>query len=69
MFGLYEIQVPHWLSSRIGGTNTAGIFSIYVSGPVVGIFVAPCIGLPINALLTLVGQRADPVFGFTSFLC
>lgn len=67
MFGLYEIQVPYWLSKRISGTNAAGIFGIYVSGLVVGIFAAPCIGPPIIALLTLVGQKADPVFGFTSF--
>jgi thioredoxin:protein disulfide reductase len=67
LFGLYEIQLPYWLTSRLGGTQTAGILGIYVSGLVVGIFAAPCIGPPIIALLALVGQKADPVFGFMSF--
>lgn len=47
--------------------NTARIFGIYVSGLVVVVFAAPCIGPPFIALLTCVGQKADPVFGFTSF--
>lgn len=67
MFGLYEIQMPHWLTRRLGGTTVAGTLGLYVSGLVVGVFAAPCIGPPIIALLALVGQRADPVFGFTSF--
>jgi thioredoxin:protein disulfide reductase len=67
LFGLYEIQLPYWLTSRLGGTQTAGIFGIYISGLVVGIFAAPCIGPPIIALIALVGQKADPVFGFMSF--
>jgi thioredoxin:protein disulfide reductase len=67
LFGLYEIQLPYWLTSRLGGTQTAGILGIYISGLVVGIFAAPCIGPPIIALLALVGQKADPVFGFMSF--
>ncbi len=67
LFGLYEIQLPYWLTSRLGGTHTAGILGIYVSGLVVGIFAAPCIGPPIIALLALVGQKADPLFGFAAF--
>jgi thioredoxin:protein disulfide reductase len=67
MFGLYEIQMPQWLTRRLGGTTVAGTLGLYLSGLVVGVFAAPCIGPPIIALLALVGQRADPVFGFTSF--
>lgn len=69
MFGLYELQVPYWLSSRIGvGTGSAGGYiGIYLSGLVVGVFAAPCIGPPIIALLAFIGAQGDPVFGFWSF--
>lgn len=66
-FGLYQIQMPYWLTSKLGGTTGTGIISLYLSGLVVGVFAAPCIGPPVIALLTLVSSRADPVFGFWVF--
>jgi thioredoxin:protein disulfide reductase len=67
MFGLYELQAPSWLISRLGGTTTTGTLGIYLAGLVVGVFAAPCIGPPIIALLAFVGQQGDPLFGFASF--
>lgn len=67
MFGLYQIQAPYWLTSKLGGTTGTGFVSLYVSGLVVGVFAAPCIGPPVIALLALVGQKGDPLFGFWSF--
>ncbi len=67
MFGLYQIQAPYWLTSKLGGTTGTGIISLFVSGLVVGIFAAPCIGPPVIALLAFVGQKGDPVFGFWAF--
>ena len=67
MFGLYEIQMPYWLTSKLGGQNASGFIGVYVSGLVVGVFAAPCIGPPIIALLAFVGSQGDPVFGFWSF--
>lgn len=67
MFGLYELQLPYWVTQRLGGNGTAGFAGVYFSGLVVGIFAAPCIGPPIIALLTFVGAQADPLFGFWSF--
>jgi thioredoxin:protein disulfide reductase len=67
LFGLYEIQLPYWLTSRLGGQQKAGIIGIYISGLVVGIFAAPCIGPPIIALLAFVGSRGDVLFGFLAF--
>jgi thioredoxin:protein disulfide reductase len=66
-FGLYQIQMPYWLTSKLGGTTGTGMISLYVSGLVVGVFAAPCIGPPVIALLTLVSTKADPVFGFWVF--
>jgi thioredoxin:protein disulfide reductase len=66
-FGLYQIQMPYWLTSKLGGTTGTGIISVFLSGLVVGVFAAPCIGPPVIALLTLVGTKGDPVFGFWAF--
>ena len=66
-FGLYQIQMPYWLTSRLGGTTGTGLVALYLSGLVVGVFAAPCVGPPVIALLTFVGTRGDPVFGFWSF--
>ena len=66
-FGLYQIQMPYWLTSKLGGTTGTGMISLYLSGLVVGVFAAPCIGPPVIALLTLVSSKADPVFGFWVF--
>jgi thiol:disulfide interchange protein DsbD len=67
MFGLYELQLPAALLTRLGGNNATGIVGTFVSGLLVGVFAAPCIGPPVVALLAIVGSKADPVFGFTSF--
>lgn len=67
MFGLYEIQAPYWLTSKIGGAQTTGIVGVYLSGLVVGVFAAPCIGPPIIALLALVAAKGDALFGFWTF--
>jgi thiol:disulfide interchange protein DsbD len=66
-FGLYQIQMPFWLTSKLGGSKGTGIISVFLSGLVVGVFAAPCIGPPVIALLTLVGTKGDPVFGFWAF--
>ncbi|MBI4418884.1 MAG: thioredoxin family protein [Ignavibacteriales bacterium] len=67
MFGAYQLQAPYWLTSRLGGTTGTGLVSLFLSGLVVGVFAAPCIGPPVIALLAYVGQKGDPVFGFWSF--
>ena len=67
MFGLYEFQMPSWLIEWVSGRKNTGFFGLFVSGLFVGIFAAPCIGPPIVALLTLVGQSGNPVSGFFVF--
>ena len=66
-FGVYQIQMPYWLTSRLGGASTTGIVGLYLSGLVVGVFAAPCIGPPVIALMTFVGFKGDPLFGFWVF--
>lgn len=69
MFGLYEIQPPSSWMDRLGAAqrNTTGMAGLFLSGLLVGIFAAPCIGPPIIALLAFVGSQGDPLFGFVLF--
>ena len=67
MFGAFELQAPSFLLERLGGQSTAGFLGVFFSGLVVGVFAAPCIGPPIVALLAVVAQSGNPVFGFWVF--
>ncbi len=67
MFGLYEMQAPAWIRERAGGAGTTSAVGIFLSGLMVGVIAAPCIGAPVVALLALVGAKGDPWFGFTAF--
>lgn len=68
MFGLYELQPPAALMQKLGKTQqAAGYTGHFLSGLLVGIFAAPCIGPPIIALLAFVGAQGSPVFGFFAF--
>ena len=66
-FGLYQIQMPFWLTNKLGGTSGSGFIAIYVSGLVVGVFAAPCVGPPVIALLTFVAAKGSASFGFWAF--
>jgi thiol:disulfide interchange protein DsbD len=66
-FGLYQIQIPYWLTNKLGGTTGTGFISLYLSGLVVGLFAAPCVGPPVIALMTVVAVKGDPLFGFWIF--
>lgn len=68
MFGLYELQPPAWMMQKLGKTQqTTGFIGHFLSGLLVGIFAAPCIGPPVIALLAFVGAQGSPLFGFFVF--
>lgn len=66
MFGLWDITMPRFLN-EMGGKNREGVVGSFVMGLTVGIVAAPCIGPFVLGLLTFVGERQDPVLGFTLF--
>jgi thiol:disulfide interchange protein DsbD len=65
MFGLWELRVPAWAQRASGGRT--GVFGALIMGLLMGFVAAPCIGPFVVGLLTYVGQRGDPVFGFILF--
>ena len=67
MFGLFEIQLPSSLLTRLSGGGATGLVGVFFSGVMVGLFAAPCVGPPIVALLAVVAQSGNPWFGFFSF--
>lgn len=67
MFGLFELQVPSSVLTRLGGKNVTGLVGVFLSGLMVGLFAAPCVGPPIVALLAVVAQSGNPWFGFATF--
>jgi thiol:disulfide interchange protein DsbD len=67
MFGLYEFTVPPGLMNRLGGATATSAAGVFLSGLVVGVFAAPCVGPAVVALLAVVGAKGDPWLGFTTF--
>lgn len=66
MFGLWEIRMPIFLTSRTGTAKQGYVGAVFM-GLTVGILAAPCIGPFIIALLTYVGNLGKPVMGFLMF--
>lgn len=68
MLGAYELRLPSSLRTRLSATHRmSGLVGLYLSGLVVGVFAAPCIGPPTVALLAFVGSQGDPLFGLSAF--
>jgi len=67
MLGLYQFQLPSWLMPSHQGTAPGTLLSFFVSGLLVGIVAAPCMGPAVLSLLTLVSVQQNMVFGFSLF--
>jgi thiol:disulfide interchange protein DsbD len=66
MFGLFRVEAPAFVLERLG-RKRVGLGGLFISGLLVGVFAAPCIGPPVVALLSHVAERRDPVYGFWLF--
>jgi thiol:disulfide interchange protein DsbD len=67
MFGLFKLRPSAELLSKLALLRRADYVGLFISGMLVGVFAAPCIGPPVIALLGAVAQRGDPQFGLTAF--
>jgi thiol:disulfide interchange protein DsbD len=66
-FGLYELQLPRALRSRLGmlgdrqrGGSVAGVAAM---GALSALIVGPCVAPPLAAAVLYIGQAHDPVLG------
>lgn len=67
IFGAFELQLPASVQTRLGNAQrAAGPTGTYLSGLLVGVIAAPCIGPPVIAVLAFVGQEGDPVLGLAT---
>jgi thiol:disulfide interchange protein DsbD len=67
MFGLYELQLPSALQSRLasatnrlGGGRVAGVFAM---GALSALIVGPCVAAPLAGALLYISQSRDVVLG------
>jgi cytochrome c biogenesis protein CcdA len=65
MFGLFEIQAPHFITDRTG--SKSGAAGALTMGLFVGFVAAPCIGPFVLSLLTYVAARGSAPLGFGLF--
>ncbi|MGA7617568.1 MAG: cytochrome c biogenesis protein CcdA [Thermoanaerobaculia bacterium] len=65
MFGLYEIRVPQFITRQ--ATARAGYAGAVTMGLLAGIVAAPCVGPFVISMITVVGQKGEPFFGFLLF--
>jgi thiol:disulfide interchange protein DsbD len=65
MFGLFEIQAPHFITDRTG--SKSGVIGALTMGLFVGFVAAPCIGPFVLSLLTYVAAKGSAPLGFGLF--
>jgi thiol:disulfide interchange protein DsbD len=65
-FGLWEFRLPSSMTRAVS-KSYGGYFGSLFMGLTLGIVAAPCLGPFILGLLTYVGQKGDPFFGFLCF--
>lgn len=66
-FGLWDLRLPQQLT-RLAAKNYSGYFGTLFMGLTLGIVAAPCLGPFILGLLTVVGQKGDPLLGVLYFI-
>jgi thiol:disulfide interchange protein DsbD len=66
-FGLYEMQLPAALRSKLGSLSDqqrgGSWLGVAVMGALSALIVGPCVAPPLAAAVLYIGQTQDPVFG------
>lgn len=67
MFGVYHLQVPAVIQSRlvrVSERQSAGkLFSVFVMGAISALIVGPCVAAPLAGALVYISQTRDVVIG------
>jgi thiol:disulfide interchange protein DsbD len=66
MFGTWEFRLPAWITGA-AARNYAGWMGSLFMGLTLGIVAAPCVGPFVAAILVMVANSGNPVFGFWIF--
>src|SRR3989339_690408 len=64
MFGVYYLQVPSFISDRLGTGTRKGFIGVFVMGLVSGIVASPCIGPALASLLVYIASTGNKFLGF-----
>jgi len=62
MLGLYDIQLPSSLQTKLNSVGTGGVLGPFLMGLVAGIIAVPCTGPVLGALLGIAAASANPFF-------
>lgn len=67
MFGLYELQLPAALQSRLSGASNrmkgGTLWGVFVMGVLSALIVGPCVAAPLAGALIYINQSRDAVLG------
>ena len=64
MFGVYTLQVPSFISDRLGAQTRSGIIGVFLMGLVSGIVASPCIGPALAGVLVYIASTGNKLLGF-----
>jgi thiol:disulfide interchange protein DsbD len=67
MLGLYQFRLPAWLMPSHRGGHPGTFLGFFISGLLVGVIAAPCMGPAVLGLLAFVSAQRDMTFGFLLF--
>jgi len=67
MFGVYELQVPAALQSRLAGASnrqaSGKLAGVFVMGAISALIVGPCVAAPLAGALVYISQTRDVLIG------
>jgi len=64
MFGLYELQLPPSLLTKLNAIGGRGFIGVLLMGMVSGLVASPCTAAPLAGILTFVAVQGSPFIGF-----
>jgi thiol:disulfide interchange protein DsbD len=64
MLGLFELQVPAALATRLQAVGGRGVLGLLLMGMVSGLVASPCVAAPLAGILTFVAVTGNAVTGF-----
>ncbi len=64
MFDVFTIQMPSWLTSRMGSGTGKGFIGVFITGAAAGMVVGPCVGPLLVGLLIYIATLGSKIQGF-----